>query len=466
MPPRLAVMHHSSSFFPLDLRADVGEYAELVWVIDSSATPEGMQLLLRRIGPVVDTCGQNIEDTAAALTELGAEGIVSFVDDHIVEAAYLARLLGLRYHTPEVAGTLVNKQRQRAALDEAGIPGPSFWIAPPGLDGTQAAEFAEQVIYPAVVKPAEGSGSRNISLVHTRGELEAVLTDGCEPGLLVEQYMEDEPGHERWCASYLSVESVVSDGKVGHVAVTGRFPLAEPFRETGNFIPALYPADQLPELLALNDATIAALGITDSLTHIEIKLTPDGPRVIEVNGRLGGRPPYVLGAVSDVNLFLMACQVALGDPVEVDGLAPCDGVGFMLMLHAPMAAQRLDGVDGVHGADGVAAIEGVTKFQVHQVPGAPLDWREGTSGRIVTVHGAVADHAELAETVARVGELITITVDTPRGDFPTPPSAPGGSTHPADRSVESLTGSRHDRSTSTAASTDADGTSRCPTLRR
>jgi biotin carboxylase len=408
--PRLAVLHHPNSFFPLDLRAEVGDAAELVWVVDSTMVPEETLLLLRRIGEVVDTAGARLEATAEALADLGVEGVVSFVDDYIENAAELAALLGLRYHTPEVARTLVNKQRQRAVLAAAGIPGPAFWTAPGDLDEPAAAELAARVAYPAVVKPALGSGSRDICLVRTPSELRAVLADGPDHGLVIEEYLVDEADHEPWYASYLSVESVVSEGRIGHVALTGRFPLAEPFRESGNFIPALCPAGQVPELLSLVDDTLQALRITDSLTHTEIKLTPDGPRVIEVNGRLGGRPPFVLTSVSDTNLFRIACAVALGVPVHIEGLARCDGVGFWLMLHAPMEARRLD---AVVGSDDVAAFDAVSEVRINRCPGESLDWREGTDGKIVTIRGTVGDHDELRETVARIRASVTITTDGP-----------------------------------------------------
>ena len=408
MSSRVAVMHHPNSYFPLEVRSRVEDYAELIWVVDSSAFTKEILRLLRRLGPVVDTYGRDVDDWAGELADLDTAGVVSFVDDHIVDAALLAERLGLRYHTPDVARSLVNKQLQRAVLDNAGIPGPAFWPAPAGLDHAGADLLAGLVSYPAVVKPALGSGSRDICLVRTAPELRAVLDVDGGPGFLIEEYLEDEPGHESWYASYLSVESVVSHGSISHVAMTGRFPLAEPFRETGNFIPALCPPEQVPGLLSLVDATIAALGITDSVTHTEIKLTPDGPRIIEVNGRMGGRPPFVLSRVSDVNLFPVACRVALGEPVHFDGLAPCHGVGFWLMLHAPMASDRLVAVEGTQEA---TALAGVTDLRINRSLGDQLDWRQGTDGKIVTVEGAVADHAELRATIARIGDAITITTD-------------------------------------------------------
>jgi len=406
--PRVAVLHHPNSFFPFDLRAQVGDAAELVWVVDSTLIPAEILVLLRRFGPVVDTVGETLEATAGALASLGVEGVVSFVEDHIEDAAQLAAMLGLRYHTPEVAATLVNKRLQRTALAAAGIPGPAFWTAPGDLDEPGATELAARVTYPAVVKPAKGSGSRDICLVRTPVELRAVLAERHDHGYLIEEYLVDEVDHEPWYASYLSVESVVSRGSIAHVALTGRFPLAEPFRESGNFIPALCPTEQVPQLLSLVDDTLAALQVTDSVIHTEIKLTPDGPRVIEVNGRLGGRPPFVLASVSDTNLFQVACAVALGQAVPFDGLARCDGVGFWLMLHAPMEARRLD---AVAGSDDVRAFDAVSTVQVNRCPGDPLDWHQGTDGKVVTVRGTVGDHDQLRETVARIRAAVTITTD-------------------------------------------------------
>jgi biotin carboxylase len=92
---------------------------------------------------------------------------------------------------------------------------------------------------------------------------------------------------------------------------------------------------------------IEALGIVDSVVHTEIKLTPDGPKLIEVNGRLGGRPPFVLQEVSSVNLFQVACAVAAGRPVCFHELVECGGVGFWLMFQPPLSARRVTSIDGL-----------------------------------------------------------------------------------------------------------------------
>jgi len=101
-------------------------------------------------------------------------------------------------------------------------------------------------------------------------------------------------------------------GEISHVAVTGRFPMAEPFRETGFFIPADLPQAHLEGALEVATAALRALGVRAGDCHTEIKFTPSGPQVIEVNGRLGGGIPEMLFHASGVSLLRLSMRVALG----------------------------------------------------------------------------------------------------------------------------------------------------------
>jgi hypothetical protein len=408
--PRIAVLHHARSFFPLDLFREVGDSAELLWVVDAELSEDAAtDRLLRRLGTVVDTAGLNLDEAAHALAEHHPDGIVSFVDDHVETAAALAARLNLPYHTPEVAGTLVDKRRQRTALQQAGIPGPCFWPLPAGLTPGQADDLARRITYPAVLKPAEGSGSRGIRLIRAPGDLLSLLAgDAASTDCVLEEYLYDEPTQDQWFASYLSVESVVSAGRVSHVAITGRFPLAEPFRETGNFIPGILDQHLHQPVFGMVDDAIDALGITTAVIHTEIKLTPEGPKLIEVNGRLGGRPPFVLHSVSSVNLFQVACQVATGAPVSFEGLADCCDVGFWLMLQPPMSAHRVATVEGLNDLSG---LHGVEMVSLDRRPGEVVDWREGTKSQVATVRGRVPDHTALAEAIESIRRKVRIGYD-------------------------------------------------------
>jgi len=407
MPPRVAVLHHAESFFPLTLADWVGDAFDLVWVVDAPTSGEDTTLrLLRKLGPVVDVTGLDPDRAAARLADEGVDGVVSFCEERIEAAAALAARLGLPFHTPEVAATVVDKARQRACFRDAGIPQPDFWPAPAGAPPEEVEALVRRVTYPAVVKPTAGSRSRGVRRVDSAGELRGLLSGAVgRTGHVVEAYLSDDAPPGRWYASYLSVESVVSHGRVSHAAVTGRFPLAEPFRESGNFIPAILEPCLQSSVLAMAEDAVRSLGITDSVVHTEVKLTPDGPRLVEVNGRLAGRPPFVLGSVSDVNLFRVACQVAVGEPVAFDGLVECRGVGFWLMLQPPMTARA---VTAVHGVADLVDLDGVDSAVVTRGPGSAVDWREGTSTHVAVVRGRVADHGELADLVDTVRRSVSI----------------------------------------------------------
>ena len=124
------------------------------------------------------------------------------------------------------------------------------------------------------------------------------------------------PGRPSPYAAYVSVESVVAAGVISHLALTGRFPLAENFRETGFFIPAALGRRRRGGGARLATSAIEALGVTTGCLHTEIKFTPEGPRIIEVNGRVGGGVPEMLERAAGVALLELTLRVALGEAVR------------------------------------------------------------------------------------------------------------------------------------------------------
>lgn len=408
MRRRVAVLHHARSFFPMDLHRELGDEFELIWVL-CEEFDTAHKRLLEHLGSVVEIAGLDLEEAARAVGRQKPQGIVSFVDDHIVIASEIAIRLGLPYHTPEVARVLADKRLQRAALARAGVSGPRFWSFSPAMASDEFEDLCRRAVFPAVLKRAHGAGSRDMHAVASADQLREILSlvDGDHVWLL-EEYVSDAGDHDPRFASYLSVESVVGGGRVSHAAVTGRFPLAEPFRETGNFIPGILPLAARGSVMEMVDATIAALQIETAVIHTEIKITPDGPRLIEVNGRLGGRPPFVLERVSEVNLFRAACQLAVGEVPRLNGLAACSEIGFWRMLQPPMSAHRIVSIDGL---DELAELDGIDIVTLDRRPGELVHWRDGTDGHVATVRGAVADYDELAAMIALIERTVNISYE-------------------------------------------------------
>ena len=409
MKRRVAVLHHARSFFPLDLREAIVGGVELIWVLPNGPSDaEVNPRLLRRLGTVVDIAGMELDDAARELGRHGPDGIITFVDDHLLMAAALAARLGLCYHTPDVAAVIVDKRCQREALERAGIPGPRYWPVPADITPAELDQLAERVRYPSVLKHARGSGSRDMHRVGTPQDLRELLGARAPAGAIdrvLEEYLPDDLDHDPRFASYVSVESVVSSGRASHVAVTGRFPLADPFRETGNFIPGILAVGMRGPVLGMVGDAIEALGIRTAVVHTEVKLTPEGPRLIEVNGRLGARPPFILQGISKVNLFLEACLLAVGLSSGVVGPVECSGVGFWFMIQPPVSARRVRAIDGLNH---LAEVAGIDTVRISRRPGESVDWRDGTDGHVLTIRGRVQDHDALAGTIESIRHTVQL----------------------------------------------------------
>ena len=263
--------------------------------------------------------------------------------------------------------------------------------------------------WPAVLKPRSAQGSRCTFLVRDRAQLEELLValGPGRPEMVLEGYLADDPSRAGDpYAGYVSVESVVADGAISHLALTGRFPSAGNFRETGFFIPAALDADDRSAVLKLATRAIEVLGVRTGCLHTEVKFTPDGPRIIEVNGRVGGGVPEMLERAAGVSLLDLTLRVALGEPVSVDGPVATERIGYRFFLQPPTVSAIVTAIEGISDFTDRAEVDTVS---VHQGPGAALDWRDGSGNHIVAVVGSTDDEPQLQAAYRLLHQEVTVT---------------------------------------------------------
>lgn len=247
-------------------------------------------------------------------------GVVCWDETRILQAAALAGALGLPGGDVEVIGRCRDKHRTRRALAAAGVPQPE---SVPAATLDAALRAAEGIGYPVVVKPSDLALSLGVVIVHTPDELAEAFAETSAirvPELpdyrvrvLVEEYV---------AGAEISVDTAMHRGRAFPLVIARKQVGYPPYAvEIGHYVD---PADPL-----LADTTLArvlrdthrALGCTDGVTHTELKLTPDGPKVIEVNGRLGGDLIPYLGLCSrGVDTGLAAAAVACGEPPHTEVL--------------------------------------------------------------------------------------------------------------------------------------------------
>jgi biotin carboxylase len=85
------------------------------------------------------------------------------------------------------------------------------------------------------------------------------------------------------------VDLVMHDGSCVFSSVSQNWPTAEPsFQETGLHCPADHDKREVRRLVDLVIRTVQAFGLQRGVLHVEGKCTSRGPRIVEINARLGG----------------------------------------------------------------------------------------------------------------------------------------------------------------------------------
>lgn len=288
-------------------------------------------------------------------------GVLCWDEVRIHATAFVARALGLRNGDPDVIWSVRDKGTTRRTLATAGVPQPK---SIPVRTVEDAVAAADQVGYPAILKPRGLGASLGVIRVENAQEIrdnfaftasaagpEPVVFDTDQP-ILVEELVTGEE---------ISVDSVIQNGVVTPLyvgrKVVGYPPYAE---EVGHFVDAADPLLTDPVLGAVLQDTHTALKFTDGITHAEFMLTADGPKVIEVNGRLGGDMiPYLGLLTSGIDPGIVAASAACGIPADLTpSRKRMAGIRFFYVARedSTIGSLSFDETDLPDGVDKVVAV--------------------------------------------------------------------------------------------------------------
>jgi biotin carboxylase len=408
---RLIVDYEYGAQSVFALKEAAGDLCEIIWLVNL-VTPEMRQLarLMARMGTVVDIAGRSEQHIVEELRRSSPTGILSLSDRLGMMMARLAVALGLEFHSPMVADRLFDKLRQREALLAGGIACPAFRGVRAGAGPADIEALATRVGFPAVLKPRQGSASRDAYRVRDRADLARLLAAGGpfqdeEGGMILEGYLPTAVHRVSRFAPIVSVESYVSGGELHHFAVTGRLPFAEPFRETGSVLPSDLSAELARTAQATAAEAIFALGATCGCFHTEMKFTPDGPRIVEVNGRIGGGIPEMVElAGGNASVLRLAMDLALGVPRLMQ---PCySRIGWRRALTPPVSANRIEAITGL---EELKHLPGVDHVMVNRGAGESVDWRQGYRDFVVQVYGSGRDYDEVENQCSSVDRAVSVT---------------------------------------------------------
>ena len=321
------------------------------------------------------------------------------IDWPVAIAARVAERIGIAHPlAPATAILATSKARQRERLAAAGVPQPAWHLVSGPEDGLPV---------PCVVKAPDRQGQRGLSLVDDAGDLEAAITRALAESrnghALVEEVAD---GPE------VTVNAFSVDGSFHPLTVTDRLTAEPP--AFGVALAHVWPSEaDEGDAAEVAGKAVAELGIENGPSYTQLRITRDGPQVVEVAARLGGGHDAELClAALGVNLNELALRAALGEEIEPAALVaePQDGGASTVVMTAEPG--ELEAVDGVEQAE---AAEGVLRVRVYRRPGFAVgELRHGGDrlGAVQAVGGSRKAALERARAAAALVRFRTARAGT------------------------------------------------------
>jgi biotin carboxylase len=308
---------------------------------------------------------QAAQRLAEAVRTTPVRAILALGDRQTVTAAYAARILGLRYNSPESVENCRSKLRQREVLRDAGLPVPEFFSFPltEPLD-----TVLPRVSFPSVLKPLRLAASQGVIRANDAPEFATAverirhllsspeIRATREPELdrlLVERYI---PGAE------VALEGLLEQGTLRVLALFDKpDPLEGPYFEESIYVtPSRLPTEMQTRIFDCAAHAVRALGLSEGPLHCEFRVNEGDPWVLEVAPRpIGGFCSRTL-RFGPHRIFLE--ELLVGHAMGLAGVEiPRESLAAGVMM---IPVPRSGVFEGAEGVERAAATPGVDEVQI------------------------------------------------------------------------------------------------------
>ena len=260
----------------------------------------------------------NIVDEKACLEYARAEkvdGVLTAATDYgVLTAAYIAQemqLPGLNY---EVAKLIKNKYRVRKCLYENRVDDTEQ--AYEVNESTDLNELCERVVFPVMVKPCDGSGSRGANRVDCKSD----FVEACK--IAMDASITNRAVIESFIVGMeYGAESLVVNGEAFVLGVMRKWMTEPPYyAELGHAIPTDLPAEVEERARKCVEGAIKALGVNFGSVNMDMLITAEGKvHIVDIGARMGGNMigPCVIPYGTGVDYMANMIRNAVGDTVDL-----------------------------------------------------------------------------------------------------------------------------------------------------
>ena len=361
------------------------------------------------IARVVDF--SDIDAVLKATGRLRIDGVLTVSADRAVPVvAAIAEARGLPGIGIETAHLMTHKIAMRRRLAEVGVPQPRFAAVRSISERRRA---ADEVGFPAVLKPADSGGQRGVFRVESIDEIDAHLHEA----------LAVSPSGEAILEEY--VEGIEMNGIV--LAREGEMiplTLSDRLRPPGigfgvgwiHVYPPTVPSGQLAESERIAGHTVNALGLRTGIAFPQLIAADDGRVVVvECAARIpGGQMADLVRVATGVDLVEVQLRMALGEELPDEIVKPRFrqplAIRFLTAEPGPLPTGK---VTWIGPLDKVLAFPGVVQAEVYLQVGEtirPVRLDGDRRGYVIATANTNLQALERAE--AAVG-LLDVEVERP-----------------------------------------------------
>lgn len=327
-------------------------------------------------------------------------GIMTLATDMPMRAVAAAcRELGLPGISLDTALKATDKAEMIKAFEAHGVEHPWYYVV---SDRSVFDLIVRQASYPCIIKPTDNAGSRGVVLCHDKSELikgyEYASHESRGGTVIIEEYLQ---GLE------FSVEVMVVDGVPHVLQITDKITTGAPhFVEMGHTQPTSQPQNVQEKIKDLACRAVKAVGINVGPAHVEMILTEQGPKMVELGARMGGDciTTHLVPLSTGIDMVAATIKLACGE--EADVVSKWKKGAAIRYFETPVGV--LKSIDGVEKAKSIPGVEEISF--VHDI-GETLG-EIGSSvdriGFVIAQGETINDAIEICE---KAQSLINIKID-------------------------------------------------------
>lgn len=255
----------------------------------------------------------DIHGVTAIAKTFRPDGIMTLATDMpmraIAAACQACGLPGIGYETAVKA---TDKGEMIKAFEKYKVEHPWYYIA---MDQTAFESLIHSVTFPCIMKPIDNAGSRGVVLCHDedmlKKEYEYSRREARNGAVIIEEYLQ---GPE------FSVEVMVIEGEPYVLQITDKMTTGAPhFVEMGHSQPSRECKENQEKIGGLACRAVKAVGIPCGPAHVEVILTAQGPKMVELGARMGGDciTTHLVPLSTGIDMVKCTIEIACGMQVDI-----------------------------------------------------------------------------------------------------------------------------------------------------